>query len=699
LGQMDNAANFWFLCFSSESIEDVLNSIEKNLSVLELQINNISLEIFKYRFDGIDLSSGKEFNFNKIDAISSKLRKFSREYKRSPKGCDKDKWLDIQVEHRILALLIYSILLEADKAYLASDSPSQYSRKSIPLPDNLVDNYINKISDNKLINESRNKAYRETIQRVNSISENERIHSITLPTGLGKTLLSASWALKLREKIGKEKGFIPKIIVSLPFLSIIEQTDVEYKKFLGNLYEHHRDRLYFPSYSISDFMYKDGIDDQERSKNSIDFFLNTWNAEVIVTTYDQLLYSLFSLRAKYLMRFHNLFNSIIIFDEVQAFPSELWKPFEKFFSKLAEVGDTHILLMSATQPGFMPNSVEQVPNHGEYFADRKRVELHIVPKKERINEFLERLPNLLNSHSHESMMIVLNTRECSKLVFKEAKKMLGNSRPAFYLSSLVAPSQRRERILRIKNSIKKNENPLIVTTQCIEAGVDIDIDYVIRDWAPLDSIFQVCGRCNRNGLNKLGIVEILNLETNNGRAFSQTIYDDIKLDSTSFSLGEIGLVVEEASFYKLGTRYFDFVRKSNGESIKIVNAYAQYSHIYEEKGREIPVDIRNLLRDNEYQEQFIVSSLDPELIDDIQKALDIEDRWDRHYEIRSLRKRIASNSVSITFYKGMKIQPDDLTIIKIRNFRVLDEQFYDKDNVGLDINTRESLGGTLMFSD
>jgi len=297
------------------------------------------------------------------------------------------------------------------------------------------------------------------------------------------------------------------------------------------------------------------------------------------------------------------------------------------------------------------------------------------------------------------MMIVLNTRESSKLVFKEAKKMLGNSRPAFYLSSLVAPSQRRERILRIKNSIKKNENPLIVTTQCIEAGVDIDIDYVIRDWAPLDSILQVCGRCNRNGLNKLGIVEILNLETNNGRAFSQTIYDDIKLDSTSFSLGEIGLVVEEASFYKLGTRYFDFVRKSNGESIKIVNAYAQYSHIYEEKGREIPVDIRNLLRDNEYQEQFIVSSLDPELIDDIQKALDIEDRWDRHYEIRSLRKRIASNSVSITFYKGMKIQPDDLTIIKIRNFRVLDEQFYDKDNVGLDINTRESLGGTLMFSD
>lgn len=680
-----------------KSIEDVLNSIEKSSSLLELQINNISSEIFKYKFDRVDLVSCSDFDFDKIDEISSKLRKFSRYYKRAPKGYDKDKWLDIQIEHRILGLLIYSILLEADKAYLASDSPSQYSRESIPLPDNLVDTYINRISDDKLINEARNRAYKDTIQGVNSIPKEERIHSITLPTGLGKTLLSASWALKLRDRIGKEEGFIPKIIVSLPFLSIIEQTDEEYKKFLGSLYEQYRDRLYFPSYSISDFSYRDEIDDQERSKNSIDFFLNIWNAEIIVTTYDQLLYSLFSLKAKHLMRFHNLFNSIIVFDEVQAFPSELWEPFDKFFNKLTEVGGTHILLMSATQPGFMPGAVEQVPNHEDYFADLKRVELHIVPKKERINEFLERLPNLLNCHAHESMMIVLNTRESSKLVFKEAKKLVDNSCPAFYLSSFIAPSQRGERISRIKNSLEKNENPLIVTTQCIEAGVDIDIDYVIRDWAPLDSIFQVSGRCNRNGLKDLGIIEILNLETNEGRAFSQMIYDEIELDSTGFSLGEIGLAVKEASFYKLGTRYFDLVRKSSGQSMKIVNAFAQYSHIYTKNGKEIAVDIRKLLRDDGYQEQFVVSSLDPELIDDIQKALDIKDRWNRHYEIRSLRKRIAANSVNIRFYKGMKIHPDDLTTQNIGNFRILDEQFYDREHVGLDVDTRDSLGGTIMF--
>jgi CRISPR-associated endonuclease/helicase Cas3 len=213
----------------------------------------------------------------------------------------------------------------------------------------------------------------------------------------------------------------------------------------------------------------------------------------------------------------------------------------------------------------------------------------------------------------------------------------------------------------------------------------------------LDSIFQVSGRCNRNGLKELGRVEIVNLESDNGRAFSQMIYDNIELDSTAFSLREIGLNVKEKCFYGLGTKYFSLIKESAGQSMKIVNAYAQYSHEYEEKGKKIAVDIKKLLRDDGYQEQFIVSSLDPELVTDLRNASEIKDRWSRRYEIRSLRKRIAANSINVRFYPGMQIQPDDLTINKIANFRMLDEQFYDKNNVGLDINSRDPPGGTLMF--
>ena len=683
---------------SYKSIDEILTIIDRNRALIEVQLNNIVPEIFEYQFEGIDFHFGINFNVDIIDTISSKLRKFSREYKKIPKGYDKDKWLDIQIEHRILGLFVYSILLEADKAYLASDNPTQYERNPIPIQEDLIDKYISKISDNKTINKDRNRAYKETIQGICSIPLEERIYSITLPTGLGKTLLSASWALKLRNKISKKNNFMPKIIVSLPFLSIIEQTDEEYKKFLDELYIKHEERIYFPSYSISDFIYRDGRDNQERSNDSIDFYLNIWNAEMIVTTYDQLLYSIFSLKRKHLLRFHNLFNSIIIFDEVQALPSELWNPFDKFFRKLAEVGDTRILLMSATQPGFMQDAKELVPNHEDYFIKRKRVELHIEPKHEPLNEFLERLPELLDTHIDKSMMIVLNTRESSKLVYKKAIKILGNSRPIFYLSSLVAPSQRTERISKIKDSIKRHEKPLIVTTQCIEAGVDIDVEYILRDWAPLDSIFQVSGRCNRNGLKELGHVQLAILESDAGREFSEMIYDNIELDSTAFSLRENGLDICENAFYELGKKYFSFIRDSIGQSMRIINAYAQYTHGYVEKGKEIPVDIKKLLRDDGHQDHFIVSSLDPKLETELQEALDIEDRWERRYAIKNLRKRIAANSVNMHFNTWTQVKPDDLTIYKIGAFRVLDKRFYEKDGVGLDIDEKEQIGGCIISS-
>jgi len=680
-----------------KSIDEMLKSIANSDSLLEKQINNILSEIFQYKFYNIDLSAGSDFDISRVESISSKLRKFGREYKKIPKGYDKDKWLDIQIEHRLFALFLYSVLLEADKAYLASDDAKQYERDTLHIPDNLVDEYLKKLKGGKLIDDERNKAYNETISDVNQFPLNERLHSITLPTGLGKTLLSASWALKLRNRIENENRFAPKIIVSLPFLSIIEQTDQVYKNFLGDLYRKHKDRLYIPSYSISDFKYRDGIDDTERSDNSVDFFLNIWNSEIVVSTFDQLLYSLFSLRSKYLMRFHNLFNSIIIIDEVQALPSGLWKPFEKFFKKLSEVGNTHILLMSATQPGFLPGALERVPDHEKYFKNRRRVELHINPEKKKLETFIEELPGFLNRHADKSIMIVLNTRETSKLVYKTIKDIC----PAFYLSSLVVPSQRSDRISRIKNSIENDGKTLIVTTQCVEAGVDLDVDYIVRDWAPIDSIFQVCGRCNRNGKKKVGRVEIVRLESAKGRAFSEMIYDSIALESTALSLNGIGLDVKEKQFYTIGTKYFKMVREQLGQSMKIVNAYAQYTHKYEENGAEIAVNIKRLLRDDEYQEQFIIPSLDGNLKKDLREAMAIEDRWQRRYAVKRLKKRIAANSVSIRFPPWALVRPDDLEIDKIGYFRILNEQFYDgtdKYGVGLNVDLRSPVGGSITIS-
>lgn len=669
-----------------KSIDEILKNIATNLDLLKKQLESVNPEIYNYELYNVKLSEGKDIDINVLDLIYIKLTKLYRKYEKME--------LDYQIEQRILALLLYSILLESDKAYLASDKPEQYERNPINIPDNLVDIYLKGLGKNKSIDDERNKAYKETIECVNTFPLNERLHSITLPTGLGKTLLSASWALKLRNRIEGKQGFTPKIIVSLPFLSIIEQTDKNYKDFLGDIYEKHKDRLYLPRYSIADFKYKDGLDNEERSDNSVDFFLNIWNSEIVVSTFDQLLYSLFSLKSKHLMRFHNLFNSIIIFDEIQALPSELWKSFEFFFKKLSEVGNTHILLMSATQPGFFPGVIERVPNHEDYFKNRKRIKLTIKPEKKSIENFMEELLVILNKHSDKSVMIVLNTRDSSKTIYKKIRDLIDDKiiseRPKIYLSSHVAPSQRSERILKINDCIRNRKNPVIVTTQCIEAGVDIDVDYIIRDWAPLDSIFQVCGRCNRNGEKKEGLVEIVKLESDN-KLYSEMVYDDILLGCTSFSVAG-NLEISEEKFYQLGFRYFESVRGQLGQSKKVLKAYADYSYKY----NEIKVNIKKLLRGDEHQEQFIVASLDINLPNEIVKALDIKDRWNRRYELKRLSKRIAANSVSIRFEKWMPSRPEDLEINKIGYFRILDEQFYKKDDVGLDVDLKNPPAGSIF---
>jgi CRISPR-associated endonuclease/helicase Cas3 len=689
---------------SHKSIEDIIKETDSNFELIEEQIEEINQEIFNYEFGQFKFSECSDFDIKKVESIASKFRKLNREYSRVPPGYDKEKWLDVQIEHRLLALFLYSILLESDKAYLASDNSDEYEREHIEIPDTLVDEYIKTLEKNRPIDAERQKAYKETTSKVNDFSLDSRIHSITLPTGLGKTLLAASWALKLRKRIQKEGGFTPQIIVSLPFLSIIEQTDIEYKKFLGQYYKDHLDRLYMPRYSIADFQYRNGNDDKERSDNSVDFSLNVWNSEIIVSTFDQLFYSAFSLKSKHLMRFHNLFNSIIIFDETQAVPTELWKPFEHFFRKIAEVGNTHIVLMSATQPKFFSSAVERVPKNEAYFENRERVDIHVKPSNEPLESFLEELSKTLKHKEDKSIMIVLNTRESSKFIYKEVKKWMDegtvSKRPLIYLSSLVTPSQRIERIKEIKTHIDNRNNPVIVTTQCIEAGVDIDIDYVIRDFAPMDSLFQVCGRCNRNGEKEKGVVTFIKLISEKPKLPTK-IYDSIRLDCTSKCIATNrhdgnSLIITEKEFYNLGSNYFSLIRPLLGQSMKIVNAYSEYTHKYEKKGKEVKVSIKKLLRGDESKEQFIVSSLDKNLVKEIREALEIKDRWKRRYAMKRLSKRIAANSVSVSFNWTVN-SPDIITKEKIGHFRVLDEKFYDENGVGLDVDLKKSIGGSIIF--
>jgi CRISPR-associated endonuclease/helicase Cas3 len=352
--------------------------------------------------------------------------------------------------------------------------------------------------------------------------------------------------------------------------------------------------------------------------------------------------------------------------------------------------------MSATQPGFFPGAIERVPEHQSYFSRRKRVNVSVNPNKITIDEFIDNLPQKLNKLYDKSIMIVLNTRPSSKKVYETVRKAIdeGNikKRPIVYLSSYVAPAQRIKRVNLIDKYIKKYKNPLIISTQCIEAGVDIDVDYVIRDWAPLDSIFQVCGRCNRNGKKDIGIVEIVHLISDNNSSYAHQVYDDKLLECTAFSLNNATKLCED-KFYNYGDSYFQYVRERLGHSMKVVEAFATYNHKYTNGKDETIVNIKKLLRGDEWQEQFIVLSLDNELAQKIKNALEIEDRWERRYALKRLAKRIAENSINVRFEKWMPNRPDDFADYKIGNFWIINEQFYDKEGVGFTGDVYKQVGG------
>lgn len=591
-----------------------------------------------------------------------------------------------KIEFRLLTLFIYSLLLEADKAYLAVKDKQLYPRKSIPIDSDTVDTYKLKEFANRKANidVDREQAYKEVISGLDNLDLNNHIYSLTLPTGMGKTLLAASWAIKLRNKVQNKLGFTPPIIVSLPFLSIIDQAAKEYEKFLNNSDE----ELFLKIHSLSLFEFN-GYE-----PNTAEFFVNIWKSQIVMTTFDQLLYTFFSFKPKHLIRFHSLLNSIIIMDEVQALPTHLWHPFSTFINHITDIGNSYLLLMSATQPQFLENKTELIPTVREdnikkgperYFEKLQRYKLLLKHKNIlSIDDFINNMKATLPEMEESKIMIVLNTRDSAKRVCEELKDFAGDREP-FFLSSYVIPAERLNRI----EKIKKSKRALVITTQCIEAGVDIDMDYVIRDFGPLDSIVQVAGRCNREGEKSTKIVEIIRLYDPVARSrfcpsgeFNAMVYGSdsrLSLDATMDILSKCeGNEVMERNVFDLATQYFiELRRKDLGKNR--TQCLIDFSHNYLKNGIKHNFDIRKELRGNLKQHNLIVEKFAPEIREEIDRIYKKDiDRWERRRRLKALSSKIAMNTISVNAYK---FKPDDIAEKGKGDFYFLEPKYYD-DEIG-----------------
>ncbi len=319
------------------------------------------------------------------------------------------------------------------------------------------------------------------------------LFSLTVPTGGGKTLASMTFALNHAKAHDKRR-----VIYAIPYTSIIEQTAKIYRAIFGEaVIEHHS-----------------SLDpDRETAKSRL--ATENWDAPVIVTTNVQLFESLFAAKTSRCRKLHNLIDSVIVLDEAQTLPPELLQPCLDVLNLLAKHYGVSIVLCTATQP-----ALTNVASFGRELRGLESVR-EIIDEPQVLFDALKRVTVEMPTdfHAHEdwdaiaakvgaggtATLTVVNTRNDCRELWQRLNQMAGG---AIHLSASMCGAQRAQCIVEIRRRLKTNEPVRVVSTQLIEAGVDVDFPVVYRALAGIDSIAQAAGRCNREGRRESGRVVV-----------------------------------------------------------------------------------------------------------------------------------------------------------------------------------------------
>lgn len=344
------------------------------------------------------------------------------------------------------------------------------------------------------------------------------IYKLDLPTGAGKTLLSLRYGINQMNYQDKDRFFY---VTS--FLSVLEQNASEMRGILNNddfILEHH-------SNVVDD---KDEIENDDRD-DELDvvkkkFLLDDWTSPVILTTMVQFYNSIFKGKSANLTRFKSLINSVIILDEWQSIPTEFLYMTNLALNFMKIVMKTTLVLSTATQPtnasasldhklfyGNLDGGNEDIIENKNYdFSAFERVKLKIYGD---INKMygIEDIRDLVLENLDNSNLIILNTK---KLVRKLYDLLENNyeDKDLYYLTTNLTASDRLKKIKEIKKRLLKGDKICVVSTQLIEAGVDVDFDLVIRSLSGMDSVVQAMGRCNREGHRQSAFTYLINLDKN-----------------------------------------------------------------------------------------------------------------------------------------------------------------------------------------
>ncbi|HIP42775.1 MAG TPA: CRISPR-associated helicase Cas3' [Aquifex aeolicus] len=644
--------------------------------------NRINLEILKEQME--DLRKNKEvisqeYGFDITDFLENwedvwkllKRKKFELF-----ESTDSEKKLDVY----FTILYTYSLLIDSDRK---SASKTEIIKRK-ELPKDLIGKY-RKVKwwdkPKRDIDKLRNNLYKEIKKKLESLKEIPNISTITAPTGLGKTVLNLTVALDYRNRL-KNK---PRIIYSLPYISIIEQVynviDEILSMTLGEEYRKNKSVYLLKHHSLADLKYKKK--DEEVPVNEALLLIESWSSEIVITTFVQFLHSVIAFSSSFLKKFHNIAGSIIILDEVQAINAEYWKAISVVLRKLTELLGCKLILSTATRPMIFEEFTELVENVNKYFSSPLLVRTKLVPKvneSKTVEEFAE---YVLENLKGESCLIVLNTIK-SSIEFYEILKENLTDYEIYYLSTNIIPLQRKHRIRRLKKVLMESKKVVLVSTQVVEAGVNLDFDKVFRDIAPLDAIIQVAGRCNRNKRKDLGIVEIHSLRyKNSDRILAKRVYGSTLVDISKEILKEC----KEDEYYLLSEEYFRKVKKNKSmqKSIDVLSDIKELR--FSGEGKCIARDFKVIEEEPIYTEIFVEINQTARRIYEIfeKEVLEEKDIGKRIENYNRIKKNFRKYILSVpkTLVQEMCIAEDKFPKIPLENVN----DHYDKESYGLKLKT------------
>jgi CRISPR-associated endonuclease/helicase Cas3 len=406
-------------------------------------------------------------------------------------------------QHEVFIRYLFSALTDSDwlstEEHFNGDKSAMRSSRSMPIDamiERLEQEFAAKSKSGE-INQLRNQARNQAVDKA---LLSTGFYSLALPTGMGKTLTSLAWALR-----HAKQNKLKRIIIVLPYISIIDQTAGELKNIFGEewILEHHSS-------------YSEGK--KARAGNSEDFSIEqkrkqlaceNWDFPVIVTTAVQFFESLFSNKPSKCRKIHSIAESVVIFDEVQTIPKEIVLPTLCMLNDVQVVMRTSFLFCTATQPAYekrlgfdgITAISPLIEEPGILYDKTKRVTYHLLDDLAPLS--FTRLSEAIIRHE-EAVLAIFNTKK-DALDFFSLMKSSDVWDAKYHLSTAMCPDHRRKTISQIRADLEAKRKIFVASTQLIEAGVDFDFPLVFRALAPLEAIIQSAGRCNREGkMNESG---------------------------------------------------------------------------------------------------------------------------------------------------------------------------------------------------